>query len=126
MFPPPLLPSQNGDVSPSSHVRRSYLFALSSDRRSERGYCITAAIIFTLTGLIALVTASTNASRPSRGSALSSWALTAGVVSARHRIAASLCAPAAARALLHPDALRRGGVGRATLQFGEPAEGGAS
>ncbi|KAL2168954.1 hypothetical protein VTG60DRAFT_6596 [Thermothelomyces hinnuleus] len=39
------------------------LFALSSDRRRERGYRITAAIMFTLTGLIALVTASTNASR---------------------------------------------------------------
>ncbi|AEO55738.1 hypothetical protein MYCTH_2124694 [Thermothelomyces thermophilus ATCC 42464] len=42
------------DVGPSSHVRRSYLFALSSDRRRERGSCITAAIIFPLTGLIAL------------------------------------------------------------------------
>ncbi|KAK4245125.1 putative major facilitator superfamily transporter [Corynascus novoguineensis] len=40
-----------------------YLFALSSDRRRERGYHITVAIIITLTGLIALVTAPTNTTR---------------------------------------------------------------
>jgi hypothetical protein len=40
-----------------------YLFALSSDRRRERGYHIAAAIIIMLAGLIAVVAAPTNAAK---------------------------------------------------------------
>jgi predicted MFS family arabinose efflux permease len=40
-----------------------YLFAFSSDRREERGYHITAAMLIVLAGLMAVVTASTNAAK---------------------------------------------------------------
>jgi MFS family permease len=40
-----------------------YLFAFSSDRREERGYHITAAMLIVLAGLVAVVTASTNAAK---------------------------------------------------------------